>query len=188
LQTHCRSTRNRVRLQVQRCRSGESSDKSSAVAEMSDRLADVGQNVGGGCCASFRGSCVPIQHNVAWAEAYLPTKWHYRHVPKIGRWGCAPYAGAGFPSNTVWPGLRPTSMPSGNLIHRTVWPQYANVTGRQTGQERQRSDGIGRTVLQPVAPRTVRVFAVYMPLLAPPAEHYDSAFTVARRRMLSAPC
>jgi len=37
---------------------------------------EMGQKVGG-CCAPFRwGSWVPIKHNVAWAEAYLPTKWH----------------------------------------------------------------------------------------------------------------
>ena len=31
--------------------------------------------------------------------------------------------GAGSPSNTMWPGPRPTSLPSGILIHPTVWPQ-----------------------------------------------------------------
>jgi len=48
-------------------------NKSSAVAEMGDRLAtiDMDRKVGGGCCAPFRG-------------------------------------GAGFPSNTVSPGTRPT--------------------------------------------------------------------------------
>ena len=60
-------------------------------------------------------------------------------------------------SNTMWPGPRPTCMPSFILIHPTVWPQYTNVTDRQTDrtgrQDRrgQRSDSIGRTVLQTVA-------------------------------------
>jgi len=40
---------------------------------------------------------------------------------KVGAqsWGCAPFLGrgAGFPSSTKWPGLRPTSIPSGILIH-----------------------------------------------------------------------
>jgi len=55
--------------------------------------------------------------------------------------------GAGSPSNTMSPGPRPTSIPSGILIHSTVWPQYTNVTDRQTDRtNRQRSDGIGRTV------------------------------------------
>jgi len=31
--------------------------------------------------------------------------------------------GAGSSSNTVWPGLRPASLPSGVLMHPTVWPQ-----------------------------------------------------------------
>jgi len=31
---------------------------------------------------------------------------------------------------TVSPGLRPTSIPSGVLIHPTVWPQYSNITDR----------------------------------------------------------
>jgi len=42
--------------------------------------------------------------------------------------------GAGFLSNTMSPGPRPTSVPtvsSGMLIHPTFWPQYTNVTDRQ---------------------------------------------------------
>jgi len=47
------------------------------------------------------------------------------HEPKIGG-GCAPLGrGAGSPSNTMWPGPRPTSMPSFTLIlHPAVWSQY----------------------------------------------------------------
>jgi len=60
---------------------------------------------------------------------------------------------------TVWPWPRPISLPSSILIHPTVWPQYTNVTSkltdrqidRQTGQ---RSDSIGRTVLQTVAQKS----------------------------------
>jgi len=55
----------------------------------------------------------------------------------------------------MWPGPRPTSVSSFTLIHPTVWPQYTNVTGKQTDkqdrQARHRSDSIGRTVLQTVA-------------------------------------
>ena len=50
--------------------------------------------------------------------------------------------------NTMWPGPRSTSVPSGTLIHPTVWRQYTNVTDRQN---RQRSDSIGRTILQTAA-------------------------------------
>ena len=58
------------------------------------------------------------------------------------------------PSNTVSPGPRPTPVPSSILIHPTVWPQYTNVTDRQTGQ---RSHSIGRTVLQTVAQKLERL-------------------------------
>ena len=77
-----------------------------------------------------------------------------RYGPKIA-WGLCPFGGAGSPSNTMWPGPRPTCVPSFILIRPTVWPQCTNVTDRtgQTGQttDRQRSDSIGRTVLQTVA-------------------------------------
>ena len=39
--------------------------------------------------------------------------------------------GAEFSSNIL---SRPPSLPSGILIHPTVWPQYTNVTDRHTGQ------------------------------------------------------
>ena len=39
----------------------------------------------------------------------------------------------------MWPGPRPTSIPSGILIHPTVWPQYTNVTDRQGRQTTVRS-------------------------------------------------
>jgi len=42
--------------------------------------------------------------------------------------------GAGSPSNTISPGPRPTSVPSGILIHPTIWPQYTNVIDRQDRQ------------------------------------------------------
>jgi len=69
-------------------------------------------------------------------------------------WG----GGAGFPSNTMWPGPGPTCKPSFILIRPTVWLQCTNVTDRQTGQtDRQRSDSIGRTVLETVAKNGIKV-------------------------------
>jgi len=128
---------------------------------------------------------------------------HNRHGPKIK--SCAIYlsflGGTGSTSNTMssWP--RPTSVPSGILIHPAVWPQRAwaenwglcplfggklgphltqcgrgrglspcQVSSRsiqpfrhstptsqtdRTGRTGQRSDGIGRTVLQTVAQKCV---------------------------------
>jgi len=42
--------------------------------------------------------------------------------------------GAGSPSNTMWPGPRPTCMPSFILIHPTVWPQHQRY--RQDRQDK----------------------------------------------------
>jgi len=100
----------------------------------------------------------PHLTQVAWAEAYLHTKWHLnpsnhnRYGPKNG--GLCPFVGggAGSPCNTRWPGPRPTCMPSFILIHQTVWPQYTNITDRT---DRQWSDGIGQTILQTVAQKPI---------------------------------
>jgi len=72
------------------------SNKSSALAEIGDRLAtiDMGRKEGG-CCALFRGELAP--------------------------------------SNTMSPGPRPTSTPSGILMHAAVWPQYMGQNGSKLG-------------------------------------------------------
>jgi len=63
-----------------------------------------------------------------WAE-----KWGYAVPISVG--------GAETPSNTVWPGTRPTSVPSGILIHPSVWPQY--TTDIQTDRaDRQTDNGL----------------------------------------------
>jgi len=59
---------------------------------------------------------------------------------------CVSFGGggaAGFPSNAMSPGPRPGSLPSGILIHATVWPQYTNVTDttdRQTTVRQHRAN------------------------------------------------
>jgi len=72
------------------------------------------------------------QHDVARAKAYHRTKWHLDPssclaAVSMGRkLGAVPRFGekaAGSPSSTMWPGPRPTSIPSGILIHAAVWPQ-----------------------------------------------------------------
>jgi len=89
------------------------------------------------------------------AEAYLRTDWY------LGPSSClattdmgqkletaVPLFGvAGSPSNTMWPGSRPTSVPSFILMHATVCPQYTNVTDRQT----KRQDRQDRTDNGPIA-------------------------------------
>ena len=60
--------------------------------------------------------------------------------------GLCPFGeGAGSPPNTMWPGPKPTSMPSFILIYPTVWPQYTNVTLQTDRQDRQRSNSIWQT-------------------------------------------
>ena len=83
----------------------------------------------------------------------------------MGRKGAVPFGGgrAGSPSNTMWPGPRPTCMPSFILIRQTVWPQNTNVTDRQDRtdrHDRQWSDSIGRTDLQTVAQKRFAVYAI----------------------------
>jgi len=117
-----------------------------------------GRKIGG--CAPLRelgphltqcgvGRGLPSYQVVAWSIQPFS---HNRHGPKIGGvslWG----QGAGSPSETMWPGSRPVFIPSFILILITVWPQYTNATDRtdRTDRQRQRSDSIGRTDLQPVA-------------------------------------
>jgi len=74
-------------------------------------------------------------------------------------WGlCLLFAGGSLvSSDTMWPGPRPTSVPSFILIHPNVWPQYTNVTDRTDRQDRQRSDSIGRTVIETVAPKPLNL-------------------------------
>ena len=65
----------------------------------------------------------------------------------------------------MWPGPRPTCAPSFILIRPTVWPQYTNVTDRTDKQTGQRSDSIGRTVLQKVAQQNCNQWRQYPPFV-----------------------
>jgi len=132
----------------------------------------MGRNFGGLRPLWGGRSGVPIQHKVAWAEAqlYIPSYMliHAAIWPQqiwAENWGLCPFGegGAGSPSKTMWPGPRPTCLPSFILIRPTVWPQYTNVTDRQTGQ---RTDSIGRTVLETVAQPEVHIIKLrfYVPL------------------------
>jgi len=53
----------------------------------------------------------------------------------------------GSPPNTMWPGPRPTCMPSFILIRPTVWPQCTNVTDRQTDRQKGQ-DGTDTTTVR----------------------------------------
>ena len=107
----------------------------------------------------IKGLDVFTQRNVSWrtqhssTEQRLSSCWDGRPwESKVGRklgLHVVPISvgGAGSPSNTVSPGPRPTSVPSGKLIYPAVWPQYTNVTDTQDRQTGQRSPyNMGRTI------------------------------------------
>jgi len=108
-------------------------NKSSAVAKMGDR----GHNRHGpkreGLLCPFRGDLGPRLTQCGLGRRLLPYQvasssiqpyGHNRHGPNIGWGGCAFFLGvAGSPSNTKSHGPRPTSIPSGILVHPAVWPQ-----------------------------------------------------------------
>jgi len=66
--------------------------------------------------------CVTLSTR-AHSVAEMGDRGHNRHGPK--RWGAtvALSRRAGSRSNTMWHGLRSTSVPSGVFIHPVVWPQ-----------------------------------------------------------------
>ena len=78
-------------------------------------------------------------HTAIWSQQIWAENWG-----AVLLWGGG---SAGSPSNTLWPGPRPTCMPSFILISPTVWPQCTNVTDRKDRQtdrtDRQRTDSIG---------------------------------------------
>jgi len=88
-------------------------NKSSAVAEVGDRLAAIDMGRKEGCCAPFGGGerWAPgphlTQYGLAWTEVYLCTKWHPDPSSrldktdmgrKLGEGGCSPlFGGIWFP-------------------------------------------------------------------------------------------
>jgi len=68
---------------------------------MGDRLAtiDMGRKLGAVPLLGLGvGGWIPIKHNVAWAEAYLRTKWHldpssrlFGHKTWAENWGLCPF-------------------------------------------------------------------------------------------------
>jgi len=112
-------------------------NKSSAAAKIGDCLATIDMGQKGGLLCPFPeggraephltqcGLCRDLpSHQVAFWS--IQPFGHNSHGLKIG--GCAPLKGAaGSPSNTMWPGPRPTSITSGILIHPANWPQQTWV-------------------------------------------------------------
>jgi len=124
-------------------------NKSSAVAEMGDRLVtiDMGRKWQPAVPPPFWGSWIPTNTmlpgprptSVPSGILIHPTVCHNRHRPKIIL-GLCPFlrGGAGCPSKTMWPKPMPTSIPSSILNRLATWPQYTNVIDRTDRQDRQR--------------------------------------------------
>jgi len=106
------------------------------------------------CCL---GRGLPPSQMASWS---IQPFGHNRHGPKTGGlsrlcpfWG----GGAGSPSNTRWTRPRPTSVLNFMLIHPTVCKtihQHYRQDRQTYRTDTQRSDDIGRTVLQTVAQNT----------------------------------
>ena len=107
--------------------------KCLAVAEMGERFATI--NTGRGLRMCNKNTMVSYtQLTTAQKPQHLQNK--LRHSPKSWRLLC-PFreGGAVSPSDTMWPGPRPVSVPSGILIHPTVWPQHTNVKDDRTDRQ-----------------------------------------------------
>ena len=92
---------------------------------------DIGREEGAAVSLS-RGELGPRLTQRRWAEAYLRTKCHLDPSSRLARIEMDQKLGAlrlllgeraGYPSNTMWLGLRPTFLPSGILIHSAIWLQ-----------------------------------------------------------------
>ena len=115
----------------------------------------------GGLLCPFRGGArAAVYHNVSWAEVYFRTKWRLHPSSRLAtidmgqkvRGLLCPFPwGAGSPSNTMSPGLRPASVPSGILIHPTVWSQSINVTDSQDNGPVAQGEPLLATVGQKIA-------------------------------------
>jgi len=92
-----------------------------------------------------------MYQNVAWAEAYLHTKWHRDASSRLATIDMGRKLGGGFarflwkgswvPSHTKSPGPNPTYMSSGILILPAVWPQQIlaeNCVRRRLSSPRKR--------------------------------------------------
>jgi len=74
---------------------------------------------------------ITLHYNGARAEAYLRTEWHLDPSSSLATINMGQKVGAvplfrwaaGSPSNAMWSAPRPTSVPSGILIHPGIWPQ-----------------------------------------------------------------
>jgi len=114
----------------------QNSEKCSAAAQVGNRLATIDRSLklGVGAVPLFEGGAgspcntmwpgtrptfVPsgiLVHPAVWSNETCAENWGGLPLPKGGT-GCAPFGrGAASPSNTMWPGPKPVSVPTGVLI------------------------------------------------------------------------
>ena len=96
----------------------------------------------GGCCAPFAESWDPVYTmcSMAWAEVYFRTKWRLYPFSRLATIDMGQKLGgvvmpfflgvAGSISNTESHGPRPTSMPTGILVHPAVWQQRTSAENK----------------------------------------------------------
>jgi len=119
-------------------------NKCSAVAEMGDRLVTIDMSRKLGCPPFFWGGELDphliqcrLGRDLRIPSGILmyPDVWPQQTWTENWGGGLCPFeeGETRSPSNTMWLGPRPTSVPSFILIHPVVLPQYTNVTDR-TGQ------------------------------------------------------
>jgi len=108
---------------------------------------------------------------VAWAEAYLCTKWHLDPSNRLATTDMGQNVGAavqllgrelGAHLTQFVARAKRTSMPNFVMIQPTVWPQYTKVTDRWTGTDRQCFDSIGQTILQMVTQKLMQMSTDYL--------------------------
>ena len=110
-----------------------------------------------------------MDQDAIWYGDDLRTKWHliqpaiWPQQTWVENWGAVPFwgRGAGSPSNTMWPGPRPTCMPTFILIRQTVWSQYTNVTDKTERQTGQLPDSIGKAFYK-WSPKNYMVWATFL--------------------------
>jgi len=100
----------------------------------------MGQKLGSSVPLFGKGDLGPYLIQCRLGRGYLTNKWHLDPSSHLAttdmgqKLGLCPFGGGGpglqSPSKTMWPGPRPTCVPSFILIRPTVWPQYTNVTDR----------------------------------------------------------
>ena len=143
--------------------------KSSAVAEMGMHLATVDMSLKlGGCCVPFRGElsshltqcvldrCLPPYQVASWS---IQPFGHNRHGPKIAVCAGLFFWGGELGSHLTLCGLG-RGLPPYQVASWSIQPFGYTPSYRQTDRtDRQRSDSIGRTVLQTVAQKKLLFYS-----------------------------